>query len=442
VDDWQLNKSGVPSVIRDKTIHHVPRGTERIRLMDSNAFQLHLATAPAIDDILREGARRALQAAIEREVEEYIERNSRHRDELGHRLVVRNGHHPARKIQSGNGPIEVRQPRVNDKRVDEQGNRFHFTSKILPPYLRKTKAIEELVPWLYLKGISSSDFPEALACLGHDGSGLSPATVVRLKEIWQGEFENFSCRPLEGKRYVYLWADGIYFNIRLTDDRPCVLVLMGALEDGTKELIAMVDGQRESEQSWLELLLDVKSRGLTEAPMLATGDGALGFWKALRQVYPSARHQRCWVHKTVNVLDKLPRGQQVSAKSMLHEIWMAATKEEALKAMDQFKATYQAKYPKAVECLLKDKEELLAFYDFPAEHWQHLRTSNPIESTFATVRLRTSKTKGAGSRAACLAMAFKLVESAQNHWRKLNGSTLLPAVIAGVIFKDGTKLAA
>jgi transposase-like protein len=410
--------------------------------MDSNAFQLHLATAPAIDDILRDGARRALQAAIEREVEEYLERNGRHLDEHGHRLVVRNGHHPARKIQSGNGPIEVRQPRVNDKRVDEDGNRFHFTSRILPPYLRKTKAIEELVPWLYLKGISTSDFPEALACLGHDGSGLSATNVVRMKEIWQGEYENFSRRSLEGKRYVYLWADGIYFNIRLTDDRPCVLVLMGALEDGTKELIAMVDGQRESEQSWLELLLDVKGRGLIEAPMLATGDGALGFWKALRQVYPSTRHQRCWVHKTVNVLDKLPRGQQASAKNILHEIWMSATKEDAIKAMDKFAATYQAKYPKAVECLLKDKEELLAFYDFPAEHWQHLRTSNPIESTFSTVRLRTSKTKGAGSRVACLAMAFKLVESAQNHWRKLNGSTLLPAVVAGVIFKDGTQLAA
>jgi putative transposase len=410
--------------------------------MDSNSFPLHLATVPVIDDILRDGARRALQAAIEREVEDYIQRHSQHVDDQGHRLVVRNGHHPARKIQSGNGPIEVHQPRVNDKRVDEQGNRFHFTSRILPPYLRKTKAIEELVPWLYLKGISTSDFHEALACLGHDGSGLSATSVVRMKEVWQGEYENFSRRSLQGKRYVYLWADGIYFNVRLTDDRPCVLVLMGALEDGTKELISMVDGHRESEQSWLELLLDAKSRGLTEAPMLATGDGALGFWKALRQGYPSTRHQRCWVHKTVNVLDKLPRGQWVSAKSMLHEIWMAATKQEALKAMDKFAATYQAKYPKAVECLLKDKDELLAFYDFPAEHWQHLRTSNPIESTFATVRLRTSKTKGAGSRTACLAMAFKLVESAQNHWRKLNGSTLLPEVIAGVIFKDGTKLAA
>jgi putative transposase len=410
--------------------------------MDSNSFQMHLATVPVIDDILRDGARRALQAAIEREVDEYIQSHNSCLDDQGHRLVVRNGHHPARKIQSGNGAIEVRQPRVNDKRVDEQGSHIRFTSRILPPYLRKTKAIEELVPWLYLKGISTSDFPEALACLGHDGSGLSPTTVVRMKELWQDEYENFCRRSLAGKRYVYLWADGIHFNIRLTDDRPCVLVLMGALEDGTKELIAMIDGQRESEQSWLELLLDVKSRGLTESPMLATGDGALGFWKALKQVYPGTRIQRCWVHKTVNVLDKLAHGQQVSGKKMLHEIWMAATKEEAVKALGKFAATYQAKFPKAVECLLKDQEELLAFYDFPAEHWQHLRTSNPIESTFATVRLRTYKTKGSGSRTACLAMAFKLVESAQNHWRKLNGSTLLPEVIAGVIFKDGAKLAA
>jgi transposase-like protein len=410
--------------------------------MDSNAFQLHLATVPVLDDILRDGARRGLQAAIEREVQEYIDRNSHHLDEKGCRLVVRNGHHPARKIQSGNGAIEVTQPRVNDKRIDEQGNRIRFTSKILPPYLRKTKAIEELVPWLYLKGISTSDFPEALACLGHDGSGLSATTVVRLKEVWQGQYENFCRRELHGKRYVYVWADGIYFNIRLSDDRPCVLVLMGALEDGTKELIAMIDGQRESEQSWLELLLDARGRGLSDAPMLATGDGALGFWKALRQVYPSTRQQRCWVHKTVNVLDKLPRGQQISAKSMLHEIWMAATKEDAIKALSKFAATYQGKYPKAVECLLKDQEELLVFYDFPSEHWQHLRTSNPIESTFATVRLRTCKTKGAGSRSACLAMAFKLVESAQNHWRKLNGSPLLPEVVAGVMFKDGVKLAA
>jgi len=410
--------------------------------MNSNTFQLHLATVPVIDDILREGARRALQVAIEQEVEEYIQRHADQVDAAGHRLVVRNGHHPARNLQTGNGTIAVRQPRVNDQRIDEHGQRMHFTSKILPPYLRKTKAIAELVPWLYLKGISTSDFPEALACLGHDGSGLSPTSVVRMKELWEGEYANFSRRSLAGKRYVYVWADGIYFNVRLNDDRPCVLVLMGATEDGTKELIAMNDGQRESEQSWLELLLDVKSRGLVAAPKLATGDGALGFWKALRQVYPGTRPQRCWVHKTVNVLDKLPRSQHVWAKAMLHEIWMAASKDAALKAMGRFAATFQAKYPKAVECLLKDQEELLAFYDFPAEHWPHLRTSNPIESTFATVRLRTNKTKGAGSRTACLAMAFKLVESAQNHWRKLNGSTLLPELIAGVIFQDGVKLAA
>jgi transposase-like protein len=410
--------------------------------MDSNGFALGLAIAPTIDDILRDGARRALQSAIEREVDEYIQRNKDHLDEDGRRLVVRNGHHPPRKILSGNGAVEVHQPRVNDKRVDADGNRIRFTSKILPPYLRKTRVIEELVPWLYLKGISTSDFPEALGCLGHDGSGLSPTTIVRMKELWQKEFEDFSRRSLEGKRYVYIWADGIYFNIRLSDERPCVLVLMGALEDGTKELIAMVDGQRESEQSWLELLLDVKSRGMIDAPKLATGDGALGFWKALRQVFPATRTQRCWVHKTVNVLDKLPHGQQASAKKILHEIWTSETKENAAKAMDRFVATYQAKYPKAVECLIKDKEELLAFYDFPSEQWAHLRTSNPIESTFATVRLRTSKTKGAGSRAACLAMAFKLVQSAQNHWRKLNGSALLPAVVSGVVFKDGTKLAA
>ena len=410
--------------------------------MDSNALRMELATLPVLDDILRDGARRALQAAIEREVEEYVERNKEYRDERGRRLVVRNGSHPARKIQSGAGAIEVRQPRVNDRRVDESGNRFRFTSRILPPYLRKTKAIEELVPWLYLKGISTGDFPEALACLGHDGSGLSATTVVRLKEVWERQYGDFGRRDLTGKRYVYFWADGIYFNVRLTDDRPCVLVLMGATADGRKELIAMTDGQRESEQSWLELLLGVKARGLAEAPALATGDGALGFWKALRQVYPATKVQRCWVHKTANVLDKLPKSQQPSAKSMLHEVWMSATKADAVKAFDRFIATYRAKYPKAVECLEKDRAELLAFYDFPAEHWQHLRTSNPIESTFATVRLRTCKTKGAGSRAACLAMAFKLVQSAEKGWRKLNGSKLLPDVVAGVTFKDGVKLAA
>jgi transposase-like protein len=405
--------------------------------MDSNLLRMELATLPVLDDILRDGARRALQAAIEREVEEYVERNKEYRDERGRRLVVRNGSHPARKIQSGAGAIEVRQPRVNDRRVDERGNRLRFTSKILPPYLRKTKAIEELVPWLYLKGISTGDFPEALACLGHDGSGLSATTVVRLKEVWERQYGDFGRRDLTGKRYVYFWADGIYFNVRLTDDRPCVLVLMGATADGRKELIAMTDGQRESEQSWLELLVDVKGRGLAEAPALATGDGALGFWKALRQVYPATKAQRCWVHKTANVLDKLPKSQQPSAKSMLHEVWMSATKADAVKAFDRFIATYQAKYPKAAECLEKDRAELLAFYDFPAEHWQHLRTTNPIESTFATVRHRTRVTRGPGSRAAGLAMAFKLLEAAQARWRAVNAPHLVALVRAGAVFVNG-----
>lgn len=410
--------------------------------MSSSSFQLQLATVPVLEEIARQGARQMLQQAIEQEVAEYVEQHRHRLDEQGHRLVVRNGHKPPRTILSGCGPLEVSQPRVDDKRLDESGRRIRFCSKILPPYLRKTKAIEELVPWLYLKGISTNDFPEALKHLGFDGGGLSAASVLRMKELWIAEHENFSRRDLSGKRYVYLWADGLYFGVRLSDERPCVLVIMGATEDGRKELIALHDGERESEQSWTELLLDIKSRGLTEPAKLATGDGALGFWKALAKVYPSTRQQRCWVHKTANVLNKLPRSQQSDARDRLHEIWLSATKEDAFKAFDLFVATYQAKYPKAVECLLKDQEQLMSFYDFPAEHWQHLRTSNPIESTFATVRLRTYRTKGPGSRQAGLAMVFKLVEQAQKRWRRLNGSELLCDVIEGIQFVDGLKKAA
>lgn len=411
--------------------------------MSSSSFALHLATVSVLDDIARQGARQMLQQAIEREVAEYIEQHRHHLDEQGHRLVVRNGHKPPRTILSGCGPLEVIQPRVDDRRIDEQsGQRFRFCSKILPPYLRKSKAIEELVPWLYLKGISTNDFPDALKHLGFDGGGLSVTSVGRMKELWIAEHENWSRRDLSDKRYVYLWADGLYFGVRLTDERPCVLVIMGATADGRKELIALHDGQRESEQSWLEILLDIKSRGLTEAPMLATGDGALGFWKALAQVFPSTRQQRCWVHKTANVLNKLPKSQQSDAKDRLHEIWLSATKEDAFKAFDLFVKTYRARYSPAVDCLLKNQEELMSFYDFPAEHWQHLRTSNPIESTFATVRLRTYRTKGPGSRAAGLAMVFKLVEQAQKRWRRLNGSELLGDVIEGVQFVDGMKKAA
>lgn len=414
--------------------------------MDTTSTTLRLATTPAvtclIDQLVRDGARRMLQAAIENEVADYIDQHAAQIDADGRRLVVRNGFHPARSIQTGAGSIQVRQPRVKDKRVDENGERRRFTSKILPPYLRKTKAIEELVPWLYLKGISTGGFSDALASLGHDGSGLSAASVVRMTGSWQGEWEQWSKRSLVGREYVYLWADGIHFNVRLEDqgaDRQCILVLLGATADGSKELIAIQEGFRESEQSWLTLLRDVKERGLSTDPKLATGDGALGFWKALPQVYPSTAVQRCWVHKTANVLDKLPRNLQPAAKDALHQVWMSAKLADATKAFDAFIAAYEAKYPKAAECLRKDRAALLAFYNFPAEHWQHVRTTNPIESTFATVRLRTTRTKGSGSRKACLTMVFKLCQSASKTWRKLKGSTLLPEVIRGVQFVDGEK---
>ena len=414
--------------------------------MSSSEFALRLATEPVvfatIEQIAREGARRALQKAIEDEVGEYVNAHRNLLDDAGRRLVVRNGHKPPRTILSGLGPMEVVQPRVDDRRVDENGVRFRFTSKILPPYLRKTKVIEDLVPWLYLKGVSTGEMPDALVHLGFDGSGLSATSVTRMTEVWQGEYENWSRRDLTGKHYVYVWADGIYFGCRLTDDRPCVLVLMGATAEGNKELIAIHDGQRESETSWLEVLSGLKDRGLTEPPKLATGDGSLGFWLAMARVFPSTRQQRCWVHKTANVLDKLPKSQQPAAKAMLHEIWMSATRNDAVKAFDRFIEVYGTKWPRATDCLNKDRSELLAFYDFPAEHWAHLRTSNPIESTFATVRLRTYRTKGPGSRKAGLAMAFKLAAKAQARWRKLNGNAKLQDLIDGIVFVDGERKAA
>jgi len=414
--------------------------------MSSSDFALRLATEPVvcatIEHLAREGARRALQKAIEDEVAEYVDAAGDRRDESGHRLVVRNGHKPPRTILSGLGPIEVKQPRVNDRRVDENGVRFRFTSKILPPYLRKTRSVEELVPWLYLKGISTGEMDDALVHLGFDGRGLSPTSVTRMTEVWQSEYDDWSRRDLSGKHYVYFWADGLYFSCRLGDDRPCVLVLMGTTHDGTKELIAVVDGQRESEASWTAVLLDLKDRGLIVPPKLATGDGSLGFWLALAKVFPQTRHQRCWVHKAANVLNKLPKSQHAAARAALHEVWMSATREHAIKAFDRFVATYGVKWPRAAECLEKDRAELLAFYDFPAEHWQHLRTSNTIESTFATVRLRTYRTKGPGSRKAGLAMAFKLARKAQKTWRKLNGSAKLQDLIDGTVFVDGIRKAA
>lgn len=391
-----------------------------------------------LTEVLRQGATQLLAQAIQAEVAAYLDARSDIRDESGRQQVVRNGYLPQRTILTGVGPIDVKQPRVQDRRSDDQWEKF--SSAILPPYLRKTKSIEELIPWLYLKGISTGDFSEALAAiLGPQAKGLSATTVTRLKAVWQEEYDAWSKRSLAGKHYVYVWADGVHFNIRLEEDRQCILVLMGATADGHKELIALADGFRESEQSWKALLLDCQARGMNLAPSLAVGDGALGFWKALRQAFPTTREQRCWVHKTANVLDKLPKAQQPKAKAMLHDIWQAETKSAAEKALDLFVATYEAKYAKAVGCLVKDREELLVFYDFPALHWIHLRTTNPIESTFATVRLRTTKTKGSGNRSACLTMVFKLMESASKKWRLLNGSLLLAKVITGVRFVDGVE---
>ncbi len=393
----------------------------------------------SLSEILRRGAQQLLAQAIEAEVAEWIDEHQHVKDESGHRQVVRNGYLPERKLVTPVGELAVQQPRVHDRRPE--GEREKFSSQLLPPYLRKTRSIEELIPYLYLKGISTGDFQEALsALLGPDCPGLSATTVVRLKSVWEQEYKDWSSRSLAEKEYVYVWADGIHTNIRLEEDRQCILVLMGATKDGQKELIAMTDGHRESAQSWSELLLDVKRRGLTIDPKLAIGDGALGFWKAVAEVFPNTKEQRCWVHKTANILDKLPKAKQPKAKSLIHEIWMSETKADATKAFDAFLETYQAKYPKAADCLAKDRDVLLAFYDFPAEHWRHLRTTNPIESTFATIRLRHRRTKGSGSRIASLTMMFKLAESAAKRWRLLNGHELLPDVIHGVVFQDGLPL--
>jgi len=391
-----------------------------------------------LSEVCRKGAQEMLGAALEAEVAEYLQCFEHLRDESGHRQVVRNGHMPERSIASGIGPIRVRQPRVEDRRAE--GEREPFNSKLLPPYLRRTKNVDELLPWLYLKGISTGDFAEALsALLGADAKGLSPNTIQRLKEGWSKEYAEWNTRDLTGKRYVYMWADGIYFNVRLGGDCACILMLLGATADGRKELIAVHDGERESELSWLGLLNDLKRRGLKNGPELAVGDGALGFWAALPKAFPKCRVQRCWVHKTANVLNKLPKKLHAEAKGMLHEIWMASSRKDAQIALDAFAQTYRAKYPKAVECLEKDRDELLTFYDFPADHWRHIRTTNPIESAFATVRLRTKKTKGCGTREATLTMVFKLAQSASKRWKKLRGSALLAEVIKSVRFVDGIK---
>jgi len=394
-----------------------------------------LPVADALTEVLRHGARELLQQAVEAEVAEFVARHRELKDERERQRVVRNGYRPERSIQTGIGEVAVKAPRVRDREGE-----IKFRSRILPAYLRRTRSIEELLPWLYLKGLSTGDFSEALAALlGKDARGLSAATISRLKETWKGEHERWSKRDLAGKEYVYIWVDGVHFGVRLEDASQCILVVIGATADGKKELLAMSDGYRESAESWKELLLDLKQRGLTVDPKLAIGDGALGFWKALPQVFGTTGGQRCWVHKTANVLNKLPKSQQAKAKAALHEIWMAESRAAADQAFDHFLVTYEAKYAKATECLAKDRDTLLTFYDFPAEHWTHIRTTNPIESTFATVRLRTAKTRGCVSRAGILAMVFKLTKSAEQRWRKLKGAARLAQVIEGVSFKDGLQ---
>ena len=393
------------------------------------------AEKPFFEQLLQEGARKLLQAAIENEILEYIQFHQDRRDEDGQRLVVRNGHLPEREIVSGVGPIKVRQPRVRHRDGGQ------FSSAILPKYMRRTPSVDALIPALYLKGISTGDFSEALAAiLGEQASGLSATNIVRLKAGWEDDYKRWCQRDLSQKRYVYWWADGIYFNVRLDEERSCVLVLIGATEDGNKELLAVVDGYRESAQSWRELLGQLKRMGLSSAPKLAIGDGSLGFWVALQEEYGQVAQQRCWVHKTANILDRMPKSVQGKAKQLIHEMYLAPTRKAALAAYDQFISSYQVKFPKACECLQKDKAVLFTFYDFPAQHWSHLRTTNPIESTFATVRLRTQRTKGSGSRIATLTMVFKLGLEAQKHWRRLNGAELVAKVITGVKFVDGEEV--
>jgi transposase-like protein len=373
--------------------------------------------------------------AVQAELERFLDEHSSLRLPDGRAAVVRNGYLPKRAIQTGIGDIEVSVPKTRDR--CKSGVKFN--SSLLPPYLKRTKCIEDLLPWLYLKGVSTGDYQEALgSILGENASGLSANTISRLKSDWLSEYNKWKNRDLSDKRYVYWWADGVYSNVRM-DDKVCLLVIIGATEDGKKELVAVEDGFRESCDSWLALLLELRARGMKEGPKLATGDGAMGFWKALSAAYPSTRHQRCWVHKTANVLDKLPKSMQDKVKSSLHEIWMAPSKAEAERAFDLAIEKYEAKYSSAMECLRKDRGALLTFYDFPAEHWIHVRTSNPIESAFSTIRLRTSKTRNCGSRETTLTMIFKLAKSAEKRWKRLKGHALLGEVITGVKFKDGIR---
>ena len=389
-----------------------------------------------LDALVQEGARRMLQTALEQEVAEYIERHVTERDSDGRRQVVRNGSMPERQVMTAAGPLEIKQPRVDDRRSGKR-----FSSAILPPYMRRSPSLEVLLPVLYLKGISTGDFSEAFeAILGRDAAGLSQTTISRLKQDWSRQYRQWRQRDVSHKKYVYVWADAVYLQVRLSQDRPCMLVLIGATEDGRKEILAIEQGVRESELSWQDLLLDLRRRGLKQLGKLAIADGALGFWQATSKVYPGIAQQRCWVHKTANILDKVPKKIQPQVKKMIHEMYLSDTKSDALQVFEDFVSLYGAKYPRAVECLVKDKEALFAFYDFPAEHWQHLRTTNPIESTFATVRHRTRQTRGCGSVETITSMVFKLALQAEKRWRRLRGYGLIPKVMNGTRFKDGHEV--
>ncbi len=411
-------------------------------MTDSNVFQLSQpgTFSDPLTEVLRNGARALLSQAVEAEVAALLNRHADQLTDDGRRRLVRHGYLPEREIVTGIGPVAVRCPRVRD-RVGDGSERIRFSSAILPPYARRSKSLEVLIPILYLKGVSTGDFEEALlALLGKDAGGLSASTIGRLKDAWSDEHARWSKRDLSAKRYVYFWADGIHVQARLEDDAQCLLVIIGATPEGKKELVGLIDGVRESSQSWRELLLDLKRRGLAIGPELAVADGALGFWQAVEEVWPKTRGQRCWVHKTANILNKLPKSLQSRAKRALQEIWMAETKKDALVAFDAFVETWSPKYEKAVECLTKDRDALLAFYDFPAEHWKHLRTSNPIESSFATVRHRTARSKGCLSNKTALAMIYKLAEAAEKSWRRLDGHNQLPKIILGVKFTDGIEV--
>lgn len=391
----------------------------------------------SLTDLLRRGARGLIETAVEAELELLLDEYRNVTDLHGRRAVVRNGHLPERKILTGVGNIPVRVPKVRDR----SGSGIKFNSAIVPPYVRKAQRVEAALPWLYLRGISTGDMQEALSVLlGDDAQGLSPAVVSRLKAEWAEDYAAWNRRDLSGERYVYVWADGIYSTLRGEDDRLCLLVLIGVNEQGEKRLLALSDGYRESKASWLSVLQDLQARGLTTAPVLAIGDGALGFWAAQEEAWPETRAQRCWVHKTANVLNELPQSIQGKAKAGLHEIWMAETQAQAGQAFDRFVRDFGPKYPKAVAKLVKDRTALLAFYDFPAEHWVHIRTTNPIESSFATIRHRTTRTKNCVSRSSLLGLVFQLALTAQQNWRKLGGFKLLPAVIQGIRFVDGLRV--